>query len=67
KPEEVQKIKSLVDRFYKNPPIETEDILNAHLHSIYLINIDKGFAKQLDPYTYLELTEKLQNASELDL
>ncbi|MDE1818119.1 MAG: hypothetical protein KGI19_05910 [Thaumarchaeota archaeon] len=67
KPEEVQKIKLLVDRFYKNPPIETEDILNAHLHSIYLINIDKGFAKQLDPYTYLELTGKLQDASELDL
>ncbi|MDE1813288.1 MAG: hypothetical protein KGH87_02250 [Thaumarchaeota archaeon] len=67
KPEEVQKIKLLVDRFYKNPPIEPEDILNAHLHSIYLINIDKGFAKQLDPYTYLELTGKLQDASELDL
>jgi hypothetical protein len=67
KPEEVQKIKSLVDRFYKNPPIATDDILNAHLHSIYLINIDKGFAKQLDPYTYLDLTEKLQDASGLDL
>jgi hypothetical protein len=67
KPEEVQKIKTLVDRFYKNPPIATDDILNAHLHSIYLINIDKGFAKQLDPYTYLDLTEKLQDASGLDL
>ena len=67
KPEEIQKIKTLVDRFYKNPPIEVDDILNAHLHSIYLINIDKGFAKQLDPYTYLELTEKLQDASGLDL
>ncbi len=67
KPEEVQRIKNLVDRFYKNPPIEIDDILNARLHSIYLINIDKGFAKQLDPYTYLDLTEKLQDASELDL
>ena len=67
KMEEVQKIKTLVDRFYKNPPIEIDDILNARLHSIYLINIDKGFAKQLDPYTYLDLTEKLQDASELDL
>ncbi len=65
--EEIQKIKSLVDRFYKNPPIDVDDILNAHLHSIYLINIDKGFAKQLDPYTYLDLTEKLQDASGLDL
>ena len=67
KPDEIQKIKSLVDRFYKNPPIDADDILNAHLHSIYLINIDKGFAKPLDPYTYLDLTEKLQDASELDL
>ncbi|HXU95883.1 MAG TPA: hypothetical protein VFP45_05550 [Candidatus Nitrosotalea sp.] len=67
KKDEVQKIKNLVDRFYKNPPIELEDILNAHLHSIYLINIDKGFAKQVDPQRYLELTEKLQNVSELDL
>ncbi len=67
KPEEVQRIKDLVDRFYKNPPIEIDDILNARLHSVYLINIDKGFAKQLDPYTYLDLTEKLQDASELDL
>lgn len=67
KMEEVQRIKNLVDRFYKNPPIEIDDILNARLHSIYLINIDKGFAKQLDPYTYLDLTEKLQDASGLDL
>lgn len=65
--DEVQKIKTLVDRFYKNPPIELDDILNAHLHSIYLINIDKGFAKQVDPQGYLELTEKLQDVSELDL
>lgn len=65
--DEIKKIKSLCDRFYKNPPIDYEDILNARLHSIYLINIDKGFAKQLDPCSYLELTEKLQEKSELDL
>ena len=65
--EEVKKIKDLCDRFYKNPPIETSEILNARLHSVYLINIDKCFAKQLDPYTYLDLTSDLQEASELDL
>ena len=65
--DEIKKIKTLCDRFYKNPPIDYEDILNARLHSIYLINIDKGFAKQLDPCSYLELTEKLQEKSELDL
>ena len=67
KKDEIQKIKDLADRFYKNPPIQLDDILNARLHSVYLINIDKCFAKQFDPYTYLELTEKLHEASELDL
>jgi len=64
---EIKKIKTLCDRFYKTPPIDSNDILNARLHSIYLINIDKGFAKQLDPCSYLELTENLQEKSELDL
>ncbi|MGI0088073.1 MAG: hypothetical protein ACREBI_08975 [Nitrosotalea sp.] len=65
--DEIQKMKDLCDRFYKNPPIEMSDILNARLHSVYLINIDKCFAKQLDPYTYLEIIGKLQETSELDL
>ncbi len=64
---EIEEIKKLVDRFYKNPPIAIGDILNARLHSVYLINIDKCFAKQMDPYSYMELIEKLQETSELDL
>lgn len=63
--EEVKKIKSLCDRFYKNPPITKEEILNARLHSIYLINIDKDFAKELDPCGYVELTQKLLEKSEV--
>ena len=65
--EEILRMKELCDRFYRNPPIEMDDILNARLHSVYLINIDKCFAKQLDPYSYLELIGRLQEASELDL
>lgn len=65
--DEIKKLKDLCDRFYKNPPIEANDILNARLHSVYLINIDKCFAKQLDPYSYLEMIGKLQETSELDL
>lgn len=63
---EIQKIKILCDKYYKNPPIKKEDILNAHLHSIFLINIDKGFAKELDPSGYVELTEKLMDRSEVN-
>ena len=63
--EEVNKIKDLCDRYYKNPPIDYDDILNAHVHSIYLINIDKGFAKELDPQGYVDLTDELLGRSEI--
>lgn len=65
KKEDVQKIKELCDRFYKNPPISYDEIINARLHSIYLINIDKHFAKELDPHGYVELTDKLLKRSEV--
>ncbi len=61
-----KKIKDLCDRYYKNFPMQFDDILNAHLHSIYLINIDKGFAKELDPQGYVDLTYGLLERSELD-
>ncbi|MHA7647442.1 hypothetical protein [Nitrosopumilus sp. S4] len=66
KKEDVDRIKKLCDRYYKNPPIEYDDILNAHLHSIYLINIDKGFAKELDPQGYVDLTDNLLGRSEIN-
>ncbi len=66
KKEDINKIKELCDRYYKNPPIKYDDILNAHLHSIYLINIDKGFAKEVDPQGYVDLTENLLGRSEVE-
>tara|TARA_B100000029_G_scaffold359503_1_gene352355 strand:- start:270 stop:929 length:660 start_codon:yes stop_codon:yes gene_type:complete len=66
-PEHVKKLKSLCDRFYKNPQIKLEDIQNAHIHSVYLINTDKGFAKEIDPEIYLQMTKQLIGQSEIDL
>ena len=65
--DDVKKLKKLCDRFYKNPKINLEDIQNAHIHSIYLINTDKGFAKELDPELYLQMTKQLMKQSEIDL
>ncbi|WP_428324325.1 hypothetical protein [Nitrosopumilus sp.] len=66
KKEDIQKVKNLCDRYYKNPPIEYDDILNAHLHSVYLINIDGGFVTELDPQGYVDLTNDLLNRSEIE-
>ena len=65
KTEDIDAIKKHCDRFYKNPPITHEEIANARLHSIYLINIDKDFAKELDPGAYVELTKNLMGKSEV--
>ena len=63
---DVKKNQIICNRFYRNPAIEFDTILNAHLHSIYLINTDKVFAKQLDPQNYVNLTKKLLEKSEVD-
>ena len=65
--EDVMRLKNLCDRFYKNPKINFDDIQNAHIHSIYLINTDKGFAKELDPEDYLQLTKEILLKSEIDI
>ena len=67
KKDDITRLKNLCDRFYKDPKINFDDIQNAHLHSIYLINTDKGFAKELDPESYLEITENIIEKSEIDL
>lgn len=63
---DILQAQSLCNRYYKNPPIQYDEILNARLHSIFLIHIDKGFAKELDPSNYVDLTKKLQEKSEVD-
>ena len=67
KPEDIEKLKKLCDRFYKNPQIKLDDIQNAQIHSVYLINTDKGFAKEMDPESYIQMTKQLIEQSEIDL
>lgn len=52
--EGVKEVKALCDRYYSNPPVAEEDILNAHLHVIYIINIDIGRVVEMDVDSYLE-------------
>ena len=67
KKEDLMRLKNLCDRFYKNPKITFDNIQNAHIHSIYLINTDKGFSKELDPEAYLQMTKDIIDRSEIDI
>lgn len=51
---EIREIKSLCDLYYSNPPVSIEEIRNARLHAIYIVDVDRGVVKETDPNTYLE-------------
>lgn len=51
---DIKELKAFCDRYYTNPPVEEEDILNSRLHMIYIINIDAGRVAEMDVDSYLE-------------
>ncbi len=53
---ELLEIKTLCDQYYKNPPINLDEIKNSRLHTIYLIDVDTASIREIDPEAYLEAT-----------
>ncbi|MEM1514757.1 MAG: hypothetical protein QXH24_01700 [Candidatus Bathyarchaeia archaeon] len=51
---EIKEIKALCDLYYSNPPVSVEEIRNARLHAIYIINVDRCSVKETDPNNYIE-------------
>ena len=52
--EEINMIKKLCDRFYQNPPVTEEEIQNARIHEIYIIDVDQAKVQEIDPETYMK-------------
>jgi integrase len=55
--DDIKKVKELCDRYYRNPPISFSEILNSHLHIIYIINVDQGKVTEMDVDSYVDATE----------
>lgn len=51
---EVEQVKSVCDRYYRNPPVSLNEIKTARLHMIYIINIDDGRITEMDIDSYFE-------------
>lgn len=51
---ELKYLKMLCDLYYKNPPVTLEEIGNARIHTIYIIDVDRIAVKEVDPVTYIE-------------
>jgi len=50
---DLKDIKNLCDLYYKNPPVSLEEINNAGLHLIYLIDVDNVVVEEIDPEAYV--------------
>ena len=51
--EEITQIKRLCDKYYRNPPVTKDEICNARLHAIYLIDVDRTKVQEIDPEAYV--------------
>jgi len=52
--EDMKYLKTLCDHYYKNPPVSLEEIRNARIHTIYIIDVDGIAIREVDPATYIE-------------
>ena len=52
--EDLKYLKTLCDLYYKNPPVSLDEIRNARIHTIYIIDVDGISIREVDPVTYLE-------------
>jgi len=52
--EDLKYLKTLCDLYYKNPPVSLDEIRNARIHVIYIIDVDEVAIREVDPATYLK-------------
>ena len=55
--DEIMRVKELCDRYYRNPPVSFNEILNSHLHMVYIINVDQGKVTEMDIDSYFDAVE----------
>jgi hypothetical protein len=52
--QEIEQVKNLCDAYYQKPPITVEEIRNARIHEVYIIDVDVVRVQEIDPETYLK-------------
>ena len=52
--EEIKAIKKLCDKYYQNPPVTEDEICNARIQEIYIIDVDQVKVQEIDPEAYMK-------------
>ena len=56
--EDLKQIKEYCDMYYSKPPVTMEEIINSHIHSVYVIDVEKAGVREEDPEEYLERSKE---------
>jgi hypothetical protein len=51
---EMLTVKRYCDMYYSNPQVSQEEILNAHIHSVMVIDVDQKRLSEIDPVEYID-------------
>jgi hypothetical protein len=52
--ETLKDMKSLCDRYYLSPPVSLDEVKNARLHTVYVIDVDNASIQEINPETYVK-------------
>jgi len=52
KKEDLVAIKNLCDLYYKNPPVSLEEVKDARIHVVYIIDVDGVAIREVEPEAY---------------
>jgi len=61
--DEIGEIKELCDLYYHNPPVNLDEIRNANIHLIYIIDVDNATVQEIEPERYIDKTKTWSNNS----
>jgi hypothetical protein len=52
--DEIEQVKRYCDMYYSNPPVSHEEIVNAHIHSVQIIDVEGLAIHEVEPEAYIE-------------
>jgi hypothetical protein len=55
---EIDMVKRYCDMYYSNPPVSNEEIVNAHIHSVQVIDVENLTILEVEPKEYIDRSEQ---------
>ncbi|MDD1755953.1 MAG: hypothetical protein LUQ39_03860 [Methanomassiliicoccales archaeon] len=55
---EIDMVKRYCDMYYSNPPVSNEEIVNAHIHSVQVIDVENLTILEVEPREYIDRSEQ---------